>query len=152
MENCVALSSLLSVSSLSLPTSRCPGSLASVRGLLPLRALSLALSDRLSSLTLRHRAKLLSISSSDRADDALVRVICSRRAWALIPAVTVSFSLAVISSRSTFLRISNLRTKPSLGFHKDCNMSGFSHSPTARKHSLFHWWSSSRRPITSHST
>lgn len=85
MENCVALSSLLSVSSLSLPTSRCPGSLASVRGLLPLRALSLALSDRLSSLTLRHRAKLLSISSSDRADDALVRVICSRRAWALIP-------------------------------------------------------------------
>lgn len=69
-----------------------------------------------------------------------------------VPAVTVSVSLALCSSTLTLFWISKRLEKPSLGFHSDCSMRGFSWSPTTRKHSVFHWWSAPFWPITSHST
>lgn len=71
---------------------------------------------------------------------------------AAIPAVMVSVSLALCASTLALFWISKRLRNPSLGFQSDCNMRGFSWSPTTRKHSVFHSWSNPVRPITSQST
>lgn len=77
---------------------------------------------------------------------------CIKILFGELPAVIVSLSLALRSSIFNLVWISNLLQNPSLGFQRDCSMSGFSLSPITRRHSVCHWWAIPVCPITSQST